>query len=780
MISSLFILFRRYTVSSVLNILGLTIAFTAFIIIMVQYGYDIRFDSFYSKGDRTYRVEYSDDRDGCRSVLSRPVGEHIIGLSPNVEAGSVYSRADFWFTLADGDPDKFVSEPIIQISPVFTDMVDFNFVEGDGSRLEDLYSVVISERIARKLFPEEKAMGKELRFRSSGDGWSALVVTGVYRDFPQNSFMAANPILINMGDSYINNTSEWSYNYYITLCSPDQRADFEELLQKYAKERFASNSDMRFRLTSLPEQHFSDISNDYVPKANLTTMNVLLGVAFVILFIAVINFINFAMAMVPMQIHGINIRKILGASVAKLRIYKVCEALFLVAVAFGLALLVFAGLSDTTFQNFMTAPMKLRIHVDVVILCGVIALITGAVAGLIPALYSTSFRPALSLKGALGVSRTGRMFRTALIGFQYVSSIVLFSVAMFMILQNRFMQSHPVGFNRDNIVCANTSYTVAASGDALRAKLMSSPRVKDVTFSAVPIISLSKMGWGRNFNGRDVHFDCLPVADNFLRFMGMEITQGRDFIAEDNLKSNGTFIFNEKAASEIGLKVGDSFDGHLDTVANIVGVVRNFNFEPMQYGVKPIALYLFGSQPWYHPSYLYVRIDGSDVPQTIDFISHTIKEIDPKLSDVNIQFLDATLGALYEKEQNQAMLIVIFAVMAMVIALVGVFGLVIFETQHRRREISLRKINGATVAVILGMFNRKFAAIVCVAFVVALPVAWYAVGEWLAGFAYRTPIHWWVFVAAFVVIMVVTVVTVTIRAWCAATENPVKALSADS
>lgn len=188
MISNLFILFRRYTVSSVLNIIGLTIAFTAFLIIMVQYGYDIRFDSFYSKGDRTYRVEYSDDRDGYLSVLSRPVGEEIIVLSPNIEAGSVFSSSDFWFALADGDPDKFVSEPIIQISPVFTDMVDFDFIEGDGSRLEDLYSVVISERIARKLFPEEKAMGKELRFRSSGDGWSALVVTGVYRDFCSNGY----------------------------------------------------------------------------------------------------------------------------------------------------------------------------------------------------------------------------------------------------------------------------------------------------------------------------------------------------------------------------------------------------------------------------------------------------------------------------------------------------------------------------------------------------------------------------------------------------------------
>lgn len=771
---------RRYTMSSILNIIGLTVAFTVFIIIMIQVNFDRGFDGFHPKGERTYRVEITTDGIGYNSTLSRPIGEKIIEISPGIEHGSVFEQSNFYFYLPGGDPEKAIEESITMTVPAFFNMFEFDFIEGDAKNFDDRGNVIISQRIAQKLFPGEKALGKELRFRGGENKELTVVITGVYRDFPKNSILADNAIFRNIGQWNLNNESEWSFEYYITLRNTDNKADVDAQLAKYAKENFEKYDNFQFRLTPLPELHFlSDIDYDTIPKADSTTMGVLFGVALIILLIAAINFLNFAMALTPLKLKSINIKKIMGSSVFKLRMLQISEAVILVLIAFGLALLLVHGLGSTTFATLMTAPLKLSLNFNLLVTCLVIAIATGVLAGLFPAFYSTSFKPVLVIKGSFGSSRAGRSFRMILIGFQYVSSITLFCVAMFMIIQNNFMKSHPVGFDRDNVVCAYTSNTIGQSGDAVRAKLMTNPLIKDVAFSAGPIISNGKMGWGRTYNGQQVNFDCFPVSSNFVKFMDMEIVEGRDFMDADNQKVSGTFIFNQQAMSEIGFKIGESFNGHSDSVATIVGVVKNFNFQPLQYGVKPIALYVFGKEPWWQLTFINVRISGANMSQAIEFIDKTIKEFDPKLSELEIEFMDQAAGALYEKEENQATMISISAIIAMIISLVGVFGLVVFETQYRRKEIGLRKINGATVGIVLMMFNRKFMWIVFACSLIAVPVAIYAVNEWLGSFAYRTPIHWWVFALAILIVLLITVLTVTIQSWRAATENPVKSLKSE-
>lgn len=772
-------LLRHYTMSSVLNIIGLTVAFTAFIIIMIQVNFDNNFDNFHPKADRTYRIEYTNDSLLYMSGVSRPMGEEIIALSPDIEAGSAITQGNFAFYLPGGDPEKSINEPLNMVHPQFVDMMGFEFEQGDGTKLTDRTSVIVSEKIAQKLFPGETALGKELFFNRGGEV-ASLTITGVYRNFPKNSILADNGIYRNIGEYSINNQSEWSFPYYVTLTNKDKKADVDVLIAKLVKEKAGENEDFGIRLTPITELHFTqDMKYDGISKADRTTMSVLFSVAIIILLIAAINFLNFALALVPLRVKSINIQKILGSSVFKLRFTQISEAVFLALIAFGLSILVVYGLASTSFTTLLTAPLELDINRNLLIYSGLVAIATGILAGLIPAFYSTAFKPVLVLKGSFGSSSRGQFFRTVLIGFQYISSIILFCTAMFMILQNSFMKSHPVGFDRENIVCAYTSNTVAESNDALRTKLMTNPQIKDAAFSAGPIVSNSKMGWGRSYKGKQVSFDCFVVSSNFIEFMDMEVVEGRGFKDEDNQKVNGTFVFNEKAVAEFGFKIGEVFQGHVDTAANIVGVVKNFNFQPMQYGISPIALYVFGTEPWWKLTFLNVRITNTDVPATLEFIKNTIREFDPKMTDINIDFMDKSIGALYEKEQNQATLISLFALMAIAISLVGVFGLVVFETQYRRREIGLRRINGATVGLILMMFNRKFIWIVGICFVLAVPVAWYAVDQWLSGFAYRTSIHWWVFGVALLIVLVITMLTVTIQSWRAATENPVESIKAE-
>lgn len=779
MLKNLLHLLRHYTMSSMLNIVGLTVAFTAFIIIMIQVNFDKNFDSFHPKADRTYRIEYTNDSLLYISGLSRPIGEELIALSPDIEAGSAITQGNFAFYLPGGDPEKSIYEPLNMIHPQFVDMMGFEFEQGDGTKLTDRTKIIVSEKIAQKLFPGETALGKELFFNRGGEV-ASLTITGVYRNFPKNSILADNGIYRNIGEYSINNQSEWSFPYYVTLTNKDKKADVDALIAKLVKEKAGENEDFGIRLTPITELHFTeDMKYDPVKKADRTTMSVLFSVALIILLIAAINFLNFALALVPLRVKSINIQKILGSSVFKLRFAQISEAVFLALIAFGLSILVVYGLASTSFTTLVTAPLELDINRNILIYSGLVAIATGILAGLIPAFYSTAFKPVLVLKGSFGSSGRGQFFRTVLIGFQYTSSIILFCTAMFMIIQNNFMKNHPVGFDRENIVCAYTSNTVAESNDALRTKLMTNPQIKDAAFSAGPIISNGKMGWGRSYKGKQVIFDCFAVSSNFIEFMDMEVVEGRGFKDEDNQKVNGTLIFNEKAVAEFGFAIGEALQGHVDTAANIVGVVKNFNFQPMQYGISPIALYVFGTEPWWKLTFLNVRITNTDVPATLEFIKNTIREFDPKMTDINIDFMDKSIGALYEKEQNQATLISLFALMAIAISLVGVFGLVVFETQYRRREIGLRRINGATVGLILMMFNRKFIWIVGICFVLAVPVAWYAVDQWLSGFAYRTSIHWWVFGVALLIVLVITMLTVTIQSWRAATENPVESIKAE-
>lgn len=770
---------RRFKLASLLNVTGLTIAFTAFIVIMTQVNYDINFDKFHPKGDRTYRIEYSLDSLSYSSNLSRPSGETIIKLSPSIEMGSIYAETTISFYLPGEDKDKLIKENFGLISPDFINMVDFQFIEGNANELNNIQNIIICETVAKKLFPGEKAKGKELHYKDGND-LDVLTIVGVFRDFPENSMFAETQIYKNIGDYFINVNNEWSFTYFMTLNQTDAKENVEKLLASFAKEKFSNYERFFIRLNPITNLHFSnDMEYNQVPVSDKTTVTALFSVAILILLIAIINFINFSMALTPLRIRSINIQKILGSTVFSLRLAQIIEAVFFTIISFLLSLLVVKYLSTTTFTTFLTATLNVDQISPLIIIIAAVAVITGIFAGLLPALYSTSFKPAMVIKGSFGNSVKGRQFRTILVGFQFLSSIVLFCVALFMIIQNRYMLNHPVGFNRENIVCAFTSNTVSKSNDALKAKLMTNTLIKDVAFSSGPLISNGKMGWGRNFKGKLINFDCYPVSADFIRFMEMEIIEGRDFRDDDMLKPSGSFIFNEKGAKELEIKVGDGFNGHLDTVSTVIGVVKNFNFQPMQYGIKPIALYVFGKDPWWGLSYVNIRIANENMPQAIDFIRKTIKEFDPKLSNVKVTFMDDFVGGLYKKEQNQAKLISIFAFMAMAISLIGVFGLVVFETQHKRKEIGLRKINGATVMTILKMFNRKFVKIVMVCFVISCPISWYATNLWLEEFAYRTPIHWWVFALALITVLFITILTVTIQSYKAASENPVKSLKSE-
>lgn len=767
---------RRFKLASTLNILGLAIAFTVFIVIMMQVNFDLNFDKHFSKGERTFRLEYSNAGSEYIGFTNRQNGEAIGELSPLIDLYSIYYTGNIGFYLPGGNPEKKIYENIQFVKPDFFKMFDIEFLFGGLSGFDDQSNVVVSRSFALKHFGTEAAVGSELMRTQNGKPHSIKVI-GVYADMPQNSLFNQNGIFVNVSNNWLDLTSEWGFTYFYTLKNASDKAAVETLIAKYIQKAGSENTTMKTRLSNFEDLHFlSDVTYDIVPKADRMTVAVLFSVAILILIIASINFLNFAMALTPMRIKGINIQKILGGSVASLRAIQIAEAVFLAIAGYAVALLAVMALGGSSFAGYISSDMSLAANVPLLAIALLVAVVVGVGAGITPAIYSTSFPPSIVLQGAFGGSPRGRWFRMILIGFQYLASIGMLIFAMFMVIQNEFMRSHDVGFDRDNILSVNISSTLSRSCDALSGKLLENGAIRDVTYTRAELISDSKMGWGRLYKEENVEFDCLPVSPNFIRFMGMKIVEGRDFVESDNLKANGAIIFNQNAKRKYGFEIGEKIEGHTDTLADIVGVVRDFNFQPMQYGIRPIALYVFGSDPWWPLQLMYVKVDGSRTKEAIGYIDRTMRAMDPKITETDIRFMDQTIGALYEKEQKMALLVSMFSLLAITISLIGVFGLVIFETQYRRREIALRKVYGSTVGQVLIMLNRRFAWIVAACFVIATPVAYHVVSTWLEGFAYRTPMHWWVALIAFVVVMLVTVITVTIQSYKSATENPISSI----
>jgi len=344
------------------------------------------------------------------------------------------------------------------------------------------------------------------------------------------------------------------------------------------------------------------------------------------------------------------------------------------------------------------------------------------------------------------------------------------------------MQKYDYGFNRDRLATVWVGNKIASQPQTFLLELRKNPDIENVAYADNSIINIG-MGWGRMYKGEHIHHKCLPVSWNYPEFMGLTLLEGRFFIEDDALKVGGTFIFNEVAATKYNIKVGEFMYGHtVDEPAEVVGIVKNFNFTSLQDNIEPLALYEFGSKGWRIPSIAHIRLTpNADFKQTADFIASTMIAINPNFKPENIQVtpFDMDIENLYTKEIKLTKIISLFSIMAILISLMGVFGIVVFENQHRRKEIALRKIHGSTASLILGMFNRKFIVILLISFVIAAPAAYFAVTKWLSGFAYKTPIYWWVFVVGFLVVALITLLTVTLQTFRNANENPVKALKND-
>ena len=777
-------IFRRFKMATLFNLCGLAVAFAAFMTILMQVEYDYTFDHFDPNHSRIFRVEFVDKERGAQAILSRPMIETLMASSPHIQAGG-FEKTDYdiVFSIENGADKKKFRELYQNVSPGFTDVFHFDFVEGSPDVLKTPDQVMIPESMARKIFGQESAVGKKLI-----NSTFTPTVGAVYRDFPDNT-LVSNVIYQTISEQENKtNWGNWNYTAFIRVDDaanlPTIYENFKKHFTNVLKEQFGAESvaeweaigaDLRF--TPLPDVHFvSDVQFDSMPKANAQALHVLTAIAFVVLLIAGINFTNFSIALTPMRIRSINTQKVLGSSVGNIRRALVAESILISLAAYILAVGLVALFARSPLSALVTTDLGILSHKVVVGATAFIALCTGLAAGIYPAFYMTSFPPALVLKGSFGLSTRGRALRNALIGVQYFASFALIIGAGCMYLQNHFMMHAPLGYERDQIIIAEMSDEIRAHPETFMNKMKSYADVSGITRSERILSSAdSYMTWGRDYCGKKINYVVIPVEASFLDVLGISVSEGRTFRTEDALTRHGVYVFNERAKQEYGLELGTMIDS-----TQIVGFMPDVKFASFRNAVEPMAFYVWGKENWGNNSrYVYIRMKaGTDMRAAMEHVQSTLKELDPDYP-FNVFFFDKVLQQLYEKERAVGSLITLFSAIAIFISMVGVFGLVVFDSEYKRKEIGIRKVFGSSTRQILVRFNRTYFKIVIVCFVVAAPVAYYGVSQWLTNFAYRTPIRWWIFALAFIAVTAITFFTVTFQNWRAANANPVDSLKSE-
>jgi putative ABC transport system permease protein len=509
-----------------------------------------------------------------------------------------------------------------------------------------------------------------------------------------------------------------------------------------------------------------------------TTGRVLISVAILILLVACVNFTNFSMALTPMRVKNINIQKVLGRSVKSLRIGMVFESVLLSLISFVISLVIIGLLRELNLVSFLKADLSLVDNMDIVLITGGISVALGVLAGLYPSFYVTSFPPALVLKGYFGLSPVGRALRTGLLFFQFFVSCLLIICATFIYLQNRYMLHYDLGYDKDNVVVVEmTRYFMRKNKMAYESKLKESPYIDDVAYSWQKLGSQENyMQMGVDYKDGTIPFKVLPVSWNFFDVMGMKkigdwkLTEGDD-------KGGIKFIVSNDAKTYYDMREGDVLNFGWDTNAHpIVGCVGEACFTSLKINMGYV-LYSVGDYP--NKPISYIRLaKGCDVVSAINHIKKTISGLD-SVYPARIEFYDSFFDALYRDEVNISSIISFMSLIAIIISLVGVFGLVLFESQFRRKEIGIRKVMGSTVGEVLALLGKKYILLVVFSFVFSIPVGIYCVTLYFERFVSKVPLYWWVFALAFVMIMAVTMFTVVYQSWKTATMNPCESITSE-
>jgi putative ABC transport system permease protein len=749
------------------------------------------YDRYHQNADRIFRVAQHGKWSGGTfnlAVTAVPYAAALKADFPEVEE-SVKIDAEGGAKIIYGD--KQINAPDLLLTDnSFFKIFSYRFLSGDSkSALASPRSIVLTKTLAEKIFGSSAdALNKTVDL----DG-TLQKVTGVIEDVPANSHFIFSGLR-----SFDNNyTGEWNnagvFTYVLLKNAGDDKkieSRGDLFFSRHLKDAM-KNVQYRMELQPLTSIHLhSHLDYEIGNNGNIVYVNVFTIVALLILGIAIINYVNLTTARSTVRMKEIGVRKVIGSSWNQLMLLFICESVLLAVFATALGLFM-AKLSLPFFNEVSGKAMDIwqfgwQRSLGIF---AAFALIAGMVSGIYPALFMSGFKAIPAIKGQISNRSSTLLFRKSLVIFQFVVTIVMIAGSFVMYRQLHYVMNKDLGFNKSGMLTFHVnSFAARQKIESIKQEMLKSPLIESVAAAGNPIGN-NDLG-SRDFNiGADGNaapdtkmVQALVVDEDFLPAMQLRLTAGRNFMKQSADSANGAIIVNETLIKElgwtnpVGRRVRTGTNNGVITYSTIVGVVKDFNTYSLQHRIMPVVLRLASGRT--DLDNLYVRVSAKNVQAALTQMQSTYAKFD--LDDkAEYHFLDQNFANQYQTEQKQGLLLLVFTALAILIACLGLFGLVTFTAEQRVKEIGIRKVLGASVTHIVGMLNRELMQLVILATFIATPLAWYVMSRWLDNFAYRIDIRWWIFATAGGVAVLIAFITVTLRSIKAATANPVKNLRSE-
>jgi len=784
---------------SAINTLGLAIGLATCLLILIYVMDELSYDRFNKKAERIYRVDPEINFGGTHFILAvgpDPLGATLKKDFPQVEQ-YVRFRNYGGFSVKKGN-EIIPENNVIYVDSTLFDVFTLPAIEGDfKTALNDPSSIVITERIAKKYFDTKNAVGKILEVNGSAN----YKVSAVIENIPtQSHFNYDFFVPLHSDESKENSWLSNNFNTYIVLkkgSNPKQlESQFDAVINKYLgpqaqallnstmDELKKNGSYVKYSLTPLTRIHLhSNKTGELGANSSIQYVYIFSAIAIFILLIACVNFMNLSTARSSNRAREVGVRKVLGSNKKSLITQFLMESVLISFIALIFAIFIaqlllpyFNQLAGKQIEmGWFTKPWLLPALISLV-------LIVGMLAGSYPSFYLSSFQPILVLKGKLAGGFKSSWLRSSLVVFQFTISVILIVGTVVIYFQLNFIRNKRLGFDRDNVLIVQNGYALGDHAKSFRNELANIKGVDGVSMTGYlptsdyrndsPLFPEASLDQKSAVSMQNWYVD-----ENYIPTLKMQLTKGRNFSSE-MLTDSSAIILNESAAKLLPFKdpinqtlyYVTSLASKTTKAYHIIGIVKDFNFNSLREQVTPLALFYEEQR-----GRIAVRFHTANMSSLISQIENKWKSIMPN-QPFSYSFMDEDFNNIYQGEQRIGKIAISFSVLAILIACLGLFGLVAYAAEQRTKEIGIRKVLGASVTNIMQMLSKYFMKLVIVAMLIAFPVAWYFMHRWLEDFAYKVNISWWIFFAAGLVALLIALITISFQAIKAALANPVKSL----
>jgi len=805
-------------VSSLINVLGLSIGITCALLILVYIQNELSFDKFHKDSSRIFQVTLNGNLNGQEfwgGNIGAPVGAALLHDIPEIESYTRFYKpndAVLRYESGNSAAKYFTETRILAVDSNFLQLFDFQMLEGHAAEaLMRPGSLVITESMARKYFGTENALGKTVLVNENR---TPYIVTAILKDIPSQSSLQFD-MLMPINDFPVVKRMSWSWVWRLTVCyvklknhvptDPENikqlESKFPATVKSYAASAFKRigkpfdeflKNGGKWDLHLLPltriHLHSSGIEMPWINHISSIKFVYIFGsIAVFIILLACVNFMNMSTARASKRAREIGIRKVVGSTRNQLIRQLLSETLLvtLISAAFSVVLVsVMLGPFSRVTGEAMIIDSGL--FNQLVLGLALLVILISLLAGIYPAFYLTSFEPVAVLKGS-GISKSGKtnhQIRNGLVIFQFTISTIIIVCTLVVFKQLRFFRNADMGFDKENVLIISNSSRLGKSEETFRNSIAQAPGILSASItSSMPTAGTFGDEYQPESEGTEhlvsnIDINSYMVDESFIPTLHIKVLKGRNFSKQFN--DSASVILNEEAVAQIGWKdpIGKwmKYPGNNDQRFRVIGVVKNFNVESMHTSITPFALFNTASKTYdIGATHLIARVRPDDIFKTINQLESKWKSFSVA-EPFDYKFLDGEFDAKYRSEQRLGKLFTIFTCLSIFIACLGLFGLCTYMAERRMKELGVRKVLGASFYTLVALLTRDFLRLSLIAVFIASPIAWYAMHNWLQDFAYRIEIGWVIFVIAGLATLGVTLCTISFQAIKAASLNPIKSL----